>query len=205
MQANFVGYWVFHKNHKIEQSFYLQYQNQTDVLVSMHYNQQSRWSDCILDYYKLYVLASAMLQAVTCSFRATKSNEWTTFGTDLAILASPHPKSATTRTLPLPNQQSKTHQTQNNNLHHGSKTNPCSILAVLWHCWLGGRNGIRPVENWVVGCWRGYLSGARCRVAYDPANATTTHCFTFLVAAHFGSPGQTAVKCVCVLSDNNVT
>jgi len=35
---------------------------------------------------------------------------------------------------------------------------------VLWRCWLGGRKGIRPVENWAVGCWRGYLSGARCRL-----------------------------------------
>ena len=23
-----------------------------------------------------------------------------------------------------------------------------------------------PVKNWVVGCWRGYLSGVRCRFAY---------------------------------------
>jgi len=28
----------------------------------------------------------------------------------------------------------------------------------------------------VVGCWRGYLSGARCRLAYGPADATATHC-----------------------------
>jgi len=34
--------------------------------------------------------------------------------------------------------------------------------SVLWRCWLGGRKGIRPVKNWVVGCWHGYLSGARC-------------------------------------------
>ena len=47
---------------------------------------------------------------------------------------------------------------------------------MLWHCWLGGRKGIRPVKNWVVGCWHGYLSGARCRLAYGPANATATHC-----------------------------
>ena len=26
------------------------------------------------------------------------------------------------------------------------------------------------------GCWRGYLSGARCRLAYGPADATATHC-----------------------------
>jgi len=29
---------------------------------------------------------------------------------------------------------------------------------------------------YVVGCWRGYMSGARCRLAYDPADATATHC-----------------------------
>ena len=39
--------------------------------------------------------------------------------------------------------------------------------SVLWCCWLGGRKGIRPVKNWVVRCWHGYLSGARCcRLAY---------------------------------------
>jgi len=50
------------------------------------------------------------------------------------------------------------------------------IPSVLWRCWLGGRKGIRPVKNWVVGCWRGYLSGARCKLAYVPADATATHC-----------------------------
>ena len=80
--------------------------------------------------------------------------------------------------------------------------------SVLWCCWLGGRKGIRPVKNWVVGCWRGYLSGARCRLAYGPADATpplTVSCFskvqigfTFLVLAHPGSPGQRAVKRVCM-------
>ena len=43
---------------------------------------------------------------------------------------------------------------------------------VLWRCWLGFRKGIRPVKNWVVGRWHGYLSGARCRLAYGPADAT---------------------------------
>ena len=46
----------------------------------------------------------------------------------------------------------------------------------LWRGWLGGRKGIQPVKNWVVGCWHGYLSGARCRLAYGPADATATHC-----------------------------
>jgi len=45
---------------------------------------------------------------------------------------------------------------------------------VLWRCWLGGRRAIRPVKNWVVGCWHGYLSGARCILAYGPADATAT-------------------------------
>ena len=27
----------------------------------------------------------------------------------------------------------------------------------------------------LVGCWRGYLSGARCRLACGPADATATH------------------------------
>ena len=28
-----------------------------------------------------------------------------------------------------------------------------SFPSVLWHCWLGDRKGIRPVENWVLVCW----------------------------------------------------
>jgi len=52
-----------------------------------------------------------------------------------------------------------------------------SVLpSVLWCCWLGSRKGIRPVKTWVVGCWHGYLSAARCRLAYGPADATATHC-----------------------------
>ena len=50
------------------------------------------------------------------------------------------------------------------------------LPSVLRRCWLGGRKGIRPVKNSVVGCWCGYLSGARCRLAYGPADATATHC-----------------------------
>ena len=51
-----------------------------------------------------------------------------------------------------------------------------TLPSVLWCCWLGGRKGIRPVKNRVVGCWRGYLSAARCRLAYGPADVTATHC-----------------------------
>jgi len=48
--------------------------------------------------------------------------------------------------------------------------------SVLRRCWLSSRKGIRPVKNGVVGCWHGYLSGARCRLAYGSASATATHC-----------------------------
>ena len=32
------------------------------------------------------------------------------------------------------------------------------------------------VKNSAVECWRDYLAGARCRLAYGPADATATHC-----------------------------
>ena len=48
------------------------------------------------------------------------------------------------------------------------------VPSVLWCCWFGSRKGIWPVKIWVVGYWRGYLSGARCRLACGPADATAT-------------------------------
>ena len=51
-----------------------------------------------------------------------------------------------------------------------------TLPSVLWRCWLGIRKGIRSVKNWVVRCWHRYLTGARCRLAYGPADATATHC-----------------------------
>ena len=86
------------------------------------------------------------------------------------------------------------------------------LPSVLWRCWLGGRKGVRPVKNCAVECWRGYLSGVRCRLAYGPDDATATPCFseiqigfTFLLLAHLGSPWQRAINvggmgvfvCVC--------
>ena len=82
-----------------------------------------------------------------------------------------------------------------------------SGTSVLWWCWLGGRKGIRPVKNWVVGCWCGYLSGARCRLAYMIAQLMPLTLLLqqnqdwFYLSAKPGSPGQWAVKwvvCVCV-------
>jgi len=37
-----------------------------------------------------------------------------------------------------------------------------------------GHPACKKSEWW--GCWHGYLSGARCRLAYGPADATATHC-----------------------------
>jgi len=103
------------------------------------------------------------------------------------------------------------HITKSKMIHWWFATeNNCYLLTVPWHCWLGGRKGIWLLKNWVMGCWRGYPSGARCRLAYGPADATATvSCFgkiqigfTFLVPAHLGSPGQRAVKQVCVCVTN---
>ena len=80
---------------------------------------------------------------------------------------------------------------------------------MLWRCWLGVRKGIRPVEKRVVGYWHGYLSGARCRLAYMAQLMPlllTVSCFskiqigfTFLVPADPGSPGKGPLNgCVCV-------
>ena len=59
-----------------------------------------------------------------------------------------------------------------------------------------------------MGCWHGYLSGAMCRFAYGPADATATQIqigFSSLVLARPGSPGQRAVKRVCVFIINPPT
>jgi len=49
---------------------------------------------------------------------------------------------------------------------------PFSALTLL----VGRQEGHPACKNWVVGCWRGYLSGAKCRLVYGPADATATHC-----------------------------
>ena len=60
---------------------------------------------------------------------------------------------------------------------------------------------------WPVKKWHGYLTGARCRLAYGPADTTATHCllvpynphwFNLLVPVHPGSPVQRTIKRVCV-------
>ena len=81
------------------------------------------------------------------------------------------------------------------------------VPSVLWRCWLGGRKGIRPVKNWAVGA--GVVicleRGADLHMAQLMPLPLAVSCFskiqigfTFLVPAHPGSPGQRAVKRVCV-------
>jgi len=80
--------------------------------------------------------------------------------------------------------------------------------SVLWHCWLGGRKGIRPViktERWgagVVICLERCADLHMAQLMPLPLTVSCFRkiqiCFTFLVPAHPGSPGQRAVKWVCV-------
>jgi len=70
--------------------------------------------------------------------------------------------------------------------------------------WAAGRaSGFYKLRGCLLA---GYVSGARCRLAYGPADATATVSrfskiqigFTLLVPAYPGSPGKRAVKRVCV-------
>ena len=54
------------------------------------------------------------------------------------------------------------------------------VRSVLRCCWLGVRRSIRPVKNWVMRCWCGYLPGARCILfACGPADATVSSLASF--------------------------
>ena len=49
------------------------------------------------------------------------------------------------------------------------------LPSVLWHCWLDVTKSIQPVKNWVMRCWHGYLSSARCKwFTYGPADTTAS-------------------------------
>jgi len=41
---------------------------------------------------------------------------------------------------------------------------------------VGRQEGHPACKKQSGGCWHGYLSGARCRLAYGPADATDIHC-----------------------------
>ena len=51
-----------------------------------------------------------------------------------------------------------------------------SALTLL----VGRQEGHPACKNWVVGCWRGYLSGARCRLALWPS---WCHCHPLSLAS----------------------
>ena len=85
----------------------------------------------------------------------------------------------------------------------------CGLLlpSVLWHCWLGDRKGIQPIK--IERCGAGMVicleRGADLHMAQQIPLPLTVSCFskiqigfTFLVPAYPGSPGQRAVKRVCV-------
>ena len=95
----------------------------------------------------------------------------------------------------------------------------CNILLVFLNTFSAltllvgpqeGHPACKKLCGGVLGCWHGYLSGARCRhlhMAQLMPLPLTVSCFnkiqigfTFLVPADPGSPGKRAVKrlCVCV-------
>jgi len=69
---------------------------------------------------------------------------------------------------------------------NGNTTTNHALALSCWlvniHCWSGARKSIRPVKNWAMRCWRGYLSAARCKwFPYGPADATATHIISCFV------------------------
>ena len=79
---------------------------------------------------------------------------------------------------------------------------------MLWHCWFGGRKGIRPVKNLSGGVLALVIClewDADLHMAQLMPLPLTVSCFskiqigfTFPVPAHLGSPGKRAVKRVYV-------
>ena len=62
-----------------------------------------------------------------------------------------------------------------NNCHcYTTTTCPQCFDAVGWAA--GRASNLQKKLSWVEGCWCGYLSGARCRLAHGLADATATQC-----------------------------
>ena len=82
-----------------------------------------------------------------------------------------------------------------------------NLPSVLWCCWLGSRKGIQPVKmsGWVL-AWLSVWSEVQTCIwpswchchSLSLASVKSRFIFTFLVLAYLGSPGQRAVKQVCV-------
>jgi len=91
------------------------------------------------------------------------------------------------------------------------------LPSVLWHCWLGGTKGIRPVKNggdgggghWLVRMEWGAQPEGRCVPPLLIFHCTIKSRSSFLAPAHPGGPGKRAVKrfwCggwvqLCIISD----
>jgi len=86
--------------------------------------------------------------------------------------------------------------------------------SVLLRCWLGGRNGIRPVKTewWGAGVVVCMEQGADLHMAQLMPLSLTVSCFskiqigfTFLVPAHLGIPGKKGPLngCVCTQYESN--
>ena len=95
-------------------------------------------------------------------------------------------------------------------------TDVCLFImpSVLWHCWLGGRKGIRPVKNWVVRCWRGCLErGADLHMPswYHCHSLSLASVKSRLVLPFWYRPTRVVLEkgplngCVCVLNPSPVT
>ena len=118
----------------------------------------------------------------------------------------------TTQTL-ISEKYKKTQKWKHTHTHTFNGTLSGTIIpSVLRRCWLGGRKGIWPVKNWVVGAGVAICleQGADLYMAQRIPLPLTVSCFskiqfgfTFVVTAHMGSPIQRAVKrvCVCVVRD----
>ena len=82
------------------------------------------------------------------------------------------------------------------------------VPSVLWRCWLGGRKGIQPVENRVVGCWWLsvwsevqtciWLRWCHCH-SLSLAPVKSRLVLPFWYRLNLGCPGKEAVKWLLLL------
>ena len=54
------------------------------------------------------------------------------------------------------------------------------VYLFIWRCWLGGKKGIRPVKNWVVGCWSGLSIWSKVQTCIWPS---WCHCHSLSLAS----------------------
>ena len=75
-----------------------------------------------------------------------------------------------------------------------------NIPSVLWHCWLGDRQGIQPVKRWILVCWWWFnWSFARLIAPVVTTTSVILSCNKIqngdiLVLANPGSPGKWPLK-----------